>query len=163
MALQKLAPPKDDIQRLYEEEFNDVPVNISFWQYVHVLQNPNADVTTTLDRAKGELEILYSKNIPLRTEELANLLKKSDALAAHGQQSLGGFAEKFWRQLQTEFPRLYPNPQQLNGAEHEWFSLIICDFIRNDENGTTLIYYYLKSRFRAALAHCFEKDGKLCW
>ena len=167
MTLQKISPPqalptKKVIQRLHEEEFKDVAVNISFWQYVHVLCDPSITAALT-PRVKSILKMLFFNSLPLTSTELATFLNEKHAVVVHGNAGLGGFAAEFWEQLQSEFSDLYPNPQQLEDAAHKWFSLVFCDFIQHDENGNDTIYYCLKSRFRAALAHCFEENEILSW
>ena len=166
MAIQRLSPPLtpptvDVIQGLYKKEFKDAVVSISFWQYVHVLEKlRKTDVLTP--RRKSALEELYVSSVLMTSDELAELMHEADRVVAHGQQGLGGLAVKIVEQLENDFSELKTELAQLNGQKTKWFSLVICDFIRHEENGNDIIYYCLKSRFRAAMAHCFEKGGKLC-
>jgi hypothetical protein len=103
--------------------------------------------------------MLYSKTSPITAEELKELLNEKAIIVAQGQQGLGGFASKFLDQLRNDFPALkFPQPYSGTGNV---FIQVILDLMLDKKGGN--IYFYLRSRFRAALAQCFGDDVILGW
>jgi len=84
------------------------------------------------------LKELYSANSPVTSSELAELLDEK-AVTVHGQPGLGGFAVKLVDQLKNKFPALDKQLAQLDSSPGKWYSLVICDFVRNKENGNVII------------------------
>ena len=164
MAFPKLSlatlPPSTELQELSDWETTDgtAKVCISLWQYAHVLLKLD-DAGAITPRVKRVLKVLYFKSSPLTAGELATLLCEKDKIVVDGQPGLGGFASKFLKHLRSDFPSLqFPQPYSGTGNV---FIQVILDLILDKKDGN--IYFYLRSRFRAALAQCFGDDVILAW
>ena len=153
-------PPSDEIQFLSDWETNDGTANvcISLWQYAQVLLKlKDSDVFN--NRVKGALKMLYFKTSPLTADELTEFLGEKDKIVVQGNAGLGGFASKFLDQLRSDFPALvFPQPYSGTGNV---FIQVIFDLMFDKKGGN--IHFYLRSRFRAALAQCFGDDVILGW
>jgi len=153
-------PPAAELQELSDWETTDGTANecISLWQYAQVLLK--LDAAGKLNpRVKSILKMLYFKTSPLTPDELTELLGERDKIVVQGQPGLGGFASKFLEQLRSDFPALkFTQPYSGTGNV---FIQVILDLMLDKKGGK--IYFYLRSRFRAALAQCFGDDVISSW
>ena len=154
-------PPSAELQELSDWETTDGTVKecISLWQYAQVLLKLD-DAGALTPRVKSALKILYFKTSPITADELTELLGERDRIVVQGQQGLGGFSVKFLDLLRSDFPALY-FPQPYSEGVNNVFLQVIIDLMLDKKGGS--IYFYLRSRFRAALAQCFGDEVIGSW
>ena len=154
-------PTSTELQHMSDWETNDkANLCISFWQYAQVLLEP--DVARALTpRVRKILKILYFKSSPLTVDELTNILHENDNIVVSGTAGLGGFGKKLFGKIKNNslsLPKEFPQPHDNNDNA---YLQVFLDLIRAKKGG--YIHFYLKSRFRAALAQCFGDDEILSW
>ena len=153
-------PPSDEIQCLSDWETNDGTANvcISLWQYAQVLLKLDDEGALT-PRVKSALKMLYFSTSPITAGDLKESLNEKAIIVVQGQPGLGGFAAKFLDRLRSDFPALqFPQPYSGTGNV---FIQVILDLMFDKKGGN--IHFYLRSRFRAALAQCFGDEVIRNW
>lgn len=153
-------PNVQELQELSDWETKDATaiVCISVWQYAKALLELDNEGKFTPFMKKVVKE-LYFESTPLTADELKERLDQKDKIVVQGKHGLGGFAVDFLERLQKDFPSFqFPEPYTKTGNV---YLQVLLDLMMDRKDGH--IYFYLRSRFRAALAQCYGDDVIKGW